>query len=112
MGEFVYLYRIPPRAAESAQQMQDRMQRWRAWFGELEKRGHIASLGHPLAPTGGGVTRGKGKVTDGPYAETKDIVMGFTLIQAEDFEQAARLTENWPGFDEHGCIEVRPVLKL
>ncbi len=112
MSEFVYLYRVPPRSAESPQKMQDRMQRWRAWFNDLEKKGHITSLGHPLAPTGGGVVRGKGNVTDGPYAETKDIVMGYTLIEAKDFEEAAKLTGAWPGFEEGGCIEVRPVRKL
>ena len=49
---------------------------------------------------------------DGPYAETKDIIMGFTLVEARDLDQAIKLTETWPGFDEGGCIEVRPVLKL
>ncbi len=112
MSEFVYLYRRPPRGPESPQQMQDRLQRWRDWFSDLESRGHIKSLGQPLAQTGGAVVRGKGRVTDGPYAETKDIVMGFTLVEAKDFDQAVKLTETWPGFEEGGSIEVRPVLKL
>jgi hypothetical protein len=112
MSEFMYLYRRPPRqAGESPQVMQERMQRWRAWFADLEKRGHIQSLGQPLAQTGGGVVRGRGKVSDGPYAETKDIVMGVTLVEAKDLEQAVALTETWPGFDEGGCIEIRPVLR-
>ena len=112
MSEFVYLYRRPPRSAESPQQMQDRLQRWRDWFSDLEKRRHIKSLGQPLAEAGGGVVRGTGRVSDGPYAETKDIIMGFTLVEARDLDQAIKLTETWPGFDEGGCIEVRPVLKL
>jgi hypothetical protein len=113
MSEFVYLYRRPPRPTdESPQQMQERMQRWRAWFADLEKKGHIKSLGQPLPQTGGGVVRGKDKVSDGPYAETKDIVMGFTLIEAKDFEQAVELTKTWPGFEEGGLIEIRPIQKL
>jgi hypothetical protein len=112
MSEFVYLYRRPLRSAESPQQMQDRLQRWRAWFSALEKKGHIKSLGQPLAEAGGGVVRGTGRVSDGPYAETKDIIMGFTLVEAKDLDQAIKLTETWPGFDEGGCIEVRAVLKL
>ena len=112
MSEFVYLYRRPPRSTdESPQQMQERLQRWRAWFTDLEKRGHIKNIGQPLAQTGGGVVRGKGKVSDGPYAETKDIVMGFTLVEAKDFAQAVELTGTWPGFEEGGVVEVRPVLK-
>jgi len=112
MSEFVYLYRRPPRPTdESPRQMQERMQRWRAWFADLEKRGHIQNLGQPLAQTGGVVVRGKGKVSDGPYAETKDLVMGFTLVEAKDLAEAIALTESWPGYDEGGCIEIRPILK-
>jgi len=112
MSEFVYLYRRPPRPTdESPQQMQERLQRWRAWFADLEKKGHIKDIGQPLAQTGGGVVRDSGKVSDGPYAETKDIVMGFTVVEARDFAQAGELTETWPGFDEGGCIEIRPILR-
>ena len=112
MSEFVYLYRRPPRPAdESPQQMQERLRRWRVWFADLEKKGHIKDIGQPLAQTGGGVVRGKGKVLDGPYAETKDLVMGFTLVEARDFAQAVELTETWPGFEEGGIIEIRPKLK-
>jgi hypothetical protein len=113
MSEFVYLYRRAPRPPETPQKMQDRMQRWRAWFKDLETKGHITNLGQPLAQTGGGVVRdSKGGITDGPYAETKDIVMGYTLVQATDFDEAVRLTKGWPGFEEGGVIEVRPVMKL
>jgi hypothetical protein len=109
MTEFAYLYRRPPRPTdESPQLMQERMQRWLAWFADLEKRGHIQSLGQPLAQTGGGVVRGNGKVSDGPYAETKDIVMGFTLVTAKDYEEAVALAETWPGYDEGGSIEFDP----
>jgi hypothetical protein len=113
MSEFVYLYRRPPMAPESPQQMQERMQRWSAWFKDVEKRGHLASLGHPLAPSGGGVVRDKsGSVSDGPYAETKDIVMGFSVIEAKDFAEAVTLSKGHPIFDVGGLIEVRPILKM
>lgn len=113
MAEFVYLYRRPALPPGSPQQMQERMQRWRAWFNDLEKRGYLANIGLPLAPTGGGVVRdAKGSVSDGPYAETKDIVMGYSLIQAKDLAEAVALTASWPGYEDGGMIEIRPVLKM
>ena len=113
MSEFVYLYRRPPMTPPSPQQMQERMQRWRAWFAELEKDGHLVNIGHPLVPTGGAVVRdNKGSVSDGPYAETKDIVAGFSLIEAKDFDEAVKLTQNCPVYADAGIIEVRPVMKM
>jgi hypothetical protein len=113
MSEFVYLYRRPGTFQGTPQQMQERMQRWRAWFAELESSGHLASLGHPLATTGGGVVRdAQGNVSDGPYVETKDIIGGYSIIEARDFDEAVKLTASWPGFEDGGAIEVRPIMKL
>ena len=112
MSEFAFLYRRPPLNA-SPQQMQERIQKWRAWFSDLEKNGHLKNLGVPLAQTGGGVVRdAKGNVSDGPYAETKDILMGFSLIEAKDFDEAVKLTKNWPGFEDGGTLEIRPIQKM
>jgi hypothetical protein len=93
--------------------MQDVMQQWQAWFKELEKKGNLVSIGVPLEPTGGGVVKDrKGSVSDGPYAETKDLVGGYSLIQAKDFAEAAELAKGCPIFDQQGMVEVRPVLKM
>jgi hypothetical protein len=113
MSEFIFLYRRPPTPNLSPKQLEERMHRWRAWFDKLEKGGHLLKLGQPLADAGGCVVRdAKGTVTDGPYAETKDIVIGYSIIAAKDLAEAVRLTEGWPAFDEGGVLEVRPVLKM
>jgi hypothetical protein len=113
MNEFAFLYRSRPSAPPSPQQMQDRMQRWNAWFKDLEKKGALANLGHPLQHTGGGVVTDKsGTVSDGPFAETKDIVMGFSVIRAEGFEQAVTLAAGCPVFEQGGVVEVRPIAKM
>jgi hypothetical protein len=112
MSEFVYLYREASMPA-SPQAMQDRMVKWLAWFKDLEQKGHVVALGHPLNRTDGGVVRDKkGSLTDGPYAETKDIVIGYSVIEAKDFEQAVKLSTGCPLLDEGGLVEVRPILKL
>src|SRR5215469_5637926 len=82
MSEFTFLFRGSDPTAQSPEEMQKSMQKWLAWFKELGEKGHIKYPGHPLERAGK-VVRGKQKsVHDGPYAEAKDIVNGFTLIEA------------------------------
>jgi len=54
---------------------------------------------------------GKVSVVDGPFAETKEILAGFNLIEAESPEQALELAAQFP-WAETGCIEVRAVRDL
>ncbi|TYT26141.1 YciI family protein [Luteimonas viscosa] len=51
---------------------------------------------------------GKVSVVDGPFAETKEMLAGFNLIEADSLEEALRLAEQLP-WAETGCIEVREV---
>jgi hypothetical protein len=92
--------------------MQQRMQRWMAWMKELSDTGHIKDRGHPLDRSGS-LVRGAQKkhVTDGPYAE-KDLVMGFTLIEARDLAEASELSKGCPILEGGGAVEVRAVVPL
>ena len=111
MSEFVYLYRggETGRSPERAQQM---MQKWMVWLKELAEKGHIKDRGQPLERTGK-LVKGKRKtVTDGPFAEAKDAVGGYTLIEARDLDQAVELSTGCPIFEVDGEVEVRPVMKM
>ncbi len=111
MSEFVYLYRggEAGRSPERAQQM---MQKWMAWLKALTEKGHIKDQGQPLERSGK-LVKGKQKtVTDGPFAEAKDVVGGYTLIEARDLEQAVELSKGCPIFEVEGAVEVRPVMKM
>src|SRR5664279_1439877 len=111
MSEFTYLFRGREVNA-SAEQMQKTMEKWVAWFKELGANGHIQDPGHPLEHTGK-VVKGKQKiVNDGPYAEAKDVVGGFIVIEAKDIEQAVELSKGCPILEVGGSVEVRPVQKL
>ena len=57
------------------------------------------------------VRRGKSSVTDGPFAETKDHLGGFILIDAADMDEAMALAEKIP-MAKYGSIEVRPIMKI
>jgi hypothetical protein len=111
MAQFVFLYR---RGREQAQpspaQMQERMQKWMAWLKQLEDQGHLKDRGLPLDP-GGKVVSSKKQITDGPYAE-KDLVMGFSLVQAESLAEAAHLATGCPAVEFGGSVEVRTAMPL
>jgi hypothetical protein len=113
MSEFVFLYRGEGDMRKlSPQEAQQSMQQWMAWFKELEKKGKLKSIGQPLERAGK-VVGGKTKpVTDGPYAETKDIIGGYSLIEARNLDEAAELAAGCPGIQRGGLVEVRPVMPL
>ena len=111
MNEFVFLYRggETGRSPERAQQM---MQKWMAWFKELADNGHVKDRGQPLERAGKLVNGKRKTVTDGPFAEAKDVVGGYTLIVAKDLNEAAELSKGCPILEFDGQVEVRPVMKL
>jgi hypothetical protein len=107
MSEFTFLFRGTP--PSSPEDMQKVMEKWVAWFKELGAKGYIKDPGHPLERTGK-VVKGQQKiVNDGPYAESKDIVGGYTLIEARDLDHAVEISKGCPILDGGGSVEVRPV---
>jgi hypothetical protein len=110
MNQYLYVYRGGMGNASPAE-MQQQMQRWMTWLKELADKGFVKDPGQPLE-RGGKVVSGKQKtVTDGPFAE-KDLVTGYTLIQANDLAQATELSLGCPIFLYGGSVEVRPIAKM
>ena len=108
MSEFTYLFRGRDTSA-SPEQAQRTIEKWVAWMKDLGAKGHIKDSGHPLEASGR-VIRGKQQtVTDGPYAEAKDVVGGYMLIEAPDLAQAVEISKGCPILDGGGSVEVRPV---
>lgn len=57
------------------------------------------------------VRGGRRTVVDGPYAETKELLAGFNIIEAEDMDEAVRMAEQFP-WAATGCIEIREVRSI
>ncbi len=113
MSEFVYLFRTTESDRREAMGTPERARRsmevWMAWIRDLEARGHLSSRGKPLDRTGR-VVRGKKRlVTDGPFAEAKDIVLGFLVVEAKDLAEATELAGGCPMLEGEGTVEIRPV---
>jgi len=117
MSEFVFLFRSTEADAQQHMGTPERAQRsleaWLTWIRELEAKGQLKNPGQPLERTGK-VVRGKEKlVTDGPYAEAKDLVLGFIVIEAADLGQAVEIAGGCPiVVGGGGSVEVRPVGRL
>ena len=112
MSLFVYLFRATASEAATAmspERAQQSVQAMLAWFQHLEAQGHLKSRGQPLAPSGAVVRGRNAVVTDGPYAEAKDMVLGFIVVEATDLAQAAELARTCPIVLGGGAIEIRPV---
>jgi hypothetical protein len=88
------------------------MQKWMNWFKELGASGNLKDGGQPLEDEGKVVKSKGGPVTDGPFAEAKDLVGGYTLIEAASLAQAAELAKGCPILERQGLVEVRPIMKL
>lgn len=111
MSEFTYLFRggTAPGSPELTQQ---RMQKWVAWMKVLGQKGYIKDPGNPLERTGKMIKGNQKTVTDGPYAETKDIVGGYMVIEAKDIDHAVEISKDCPIFEAGGSVEVRPIMKM
>lgn len=90
---------------------QKQMGKWMAWIDRLNKDGRYVA-GEPLSP-GGKLVSGKNRsVSDGPYTEGKEVVGGFFLINAENFDEAVKIAQDYPSFDYGGSVQVRQVMKI
>ena len=81
---------------------------------DLSTQGKYLSAGplHPVAmATSVRVRNGKRLVTDGPFAETREQLGGYYLIDANDLDEAMRIAERVP-VAKVGTIEIRPVLEI
>jgi hypothetical protein len=79
-----------------------------AVFGEAN--GPAILGGEALQPTATTTTIRGGIVSDGPFAETKEALGGFYLIEAADLDAAIAIGKQVPA--RFGCVEVRPILEL
>ena len=94
MAKFLFIYResTAPRSRPSPEEMQVLAGQWYAWMQKFSSA---------IVPGGDGLKRtGRllkdGLVTDGPYVEAKEIIVSFTIIQADDYDAAVEIARACP----------------
>ncbi|HLP25834.1 MAG TPA: YciI family protein [Acidobacteriota bacterium] len=90
-------------------QMREIMAQFAQWMDGIRAAGALVSS-HGLQPKGKVLRGRRGQnISDGPYAETKEIVGGYVLIRAKNLSQATRIARGCPGLDHRLAVEVRPI---
>jgi len=113
MKEFMLIFSGPDfsKLGFSPEQMQAHFAKWGAWIEGIKQKGNYVD-GRPLSP-GGKIVKGKVPViTDGPFAEAKEIVGGFLIINASSLDEAATISKAAPDMEFGGQVEVREVMKM
>ena len=93
----------------SPEQTQEQMNRWFSWVAELEAK-DVYGGGHALIPTAKRMSGSNMVVTDGPFAEAKELVGGYFIIRASDWEQASEISKGYPDFELGGAVEIREIM--
>ena len=95
----------------SPEELQKVMGQVMGWFEGLKEQGRVKA-GQPLGPEGRTVSGKVGRpVADGPFAESKEAVGGYLLLEAENLEEAVAIAKSNPTLKHGITIEVRPVLE-
>jgi hypothetical protein len=93
----------------SREELQKLMDQNKAWIERLTVQGK-AKPGRALARTGAIVSGKNGRfVTDGPFAESKEAIAGYLVLDVETIDEAVAIAQSIPGLAYGGSIEVRPV---
>lgn len=99
--------------AYSPEEIQRVMSQWNVWMEQLIQQGKIKAA-HPLDRYEGKIVswqNGKG-VVDGPFAESKEAIGGYFLVQVDDLNEAVAIAKGCPALEYGLDVEVRPIAVL
>ena len=118
MTDFLLIYQGgDPNWMENStpEEIQTHMAAWGDWFKELEASGHLRAPGNALAQGGATLTANAGEIqTDTAMPEVKELIGGYSVIQAATLEEATEVAKSGPflGHNPSGKVLVRPILQM
>lgn len=116
MAQFLLLLRDTPESSDSftPDTAQAIIEDYKAWSRKMGDAGEVLGgekladdAGRIARPSGGGVV-----VTDGPFAEAKEVIGGYWVIQAADYAEAETLIADCPHLKYGGIIELRRIEEI
>ena len=113
MKEFLLIFRnVPPSgdAMPSPEQLKDISKPWQDWMGSIAAQGKLANIVNRLSFDGATVKTDT--VTDGPYAEIKEIILGYTVVKTDTQAEAIELAKGCPILSAGGNVEVRYIVPM
>src|ERR1044072_1554359 len=99
MKEFLLVFRreATPGSQLSPEQIQQMMKPWQDWIGSIAAQNKLIDRGNRLEAVGK-VVKPNNVITNGPYVEMKEAVGGYTLIKANDLDDATAIAKSCPIF--------------
>ena len=112
MKEFMMLFRSEPKKWEelSPEQMQVNTKKWQDWIGGIAAQGKFVSTSR--LGFNGKTVKPNNTITDGPYAELKEIVGGNMVVKAINLDEAVEMAKGCPTLDIGGHVEVRDTMEI
>jgi len=112
MAKFIFLQRgnCEERPPMTEEQMQEGMKAWMDWVQRGTKEGWLVDPGSPLSGDGA-VVQPDSTITDGPFTEAKELVGGYTIVQADNLASACDLAKQIIQM-AGGKIEVREIANM
>lgn len=93
----------------SPEEIQGRMGKWMEWSDKMGKQG-IVKGGEALQPGGRNIKGTERTVSDGPFAEGKELVGGFYIVTAKDYDAVVEIAQDFPDYDLGSVVEIREVM--
>jgi hypothetical protein len=112
MAKFLFVYHGEPFdiSKASPEMMQKTMSDWTKWIQQGFAEGWLLDPGDALGPAGRVVKNQE--VTDGPFIETKELVGGYSVIEAPTIDHAVIFAKSCPASTDGGFVEIRPMAGL
>ncbi len=111
-SDFLLLFRHPADGPDpSPEEMQQIFGRWMAWMKGMKDKDQFV-VADRLQETGKVLRGAAGAVTDGPFAESKEVVGGFVIVKAASLDEAVQIGRGCPGLPLGTIVEVRPIEDL
>ena len=113
MKDFMMLFHSEPNPDlnPTPEEIQAEVKQWQDWMGGIGAQGKLKNPGEALGFEGK-IMHADGSITDGPYAELKEIVGGFMIVTAESIDEAIQLANGCPALSSGGKVEVRDVMNF
>jgi len=108
MKDYLLLFRGGDMQGLSEEERNKHLAKWGDWIGGLAKDGKFAG-GDPLGNEARVISGKKMAVTDGPYAESKEMVGGYLIIKAADLNAATAISKGCPIYEVNGVTEIREI---
>ena len=110
MNDFLLIFRADYSKMPDAspEQMQANTQKWMNWISGIAAQGNLTDRGNRLMSTGK-VLQSDGIVSDGPYTEIKESILGYSMVKANSLDEATEIAHGCPILAVGGNVEIREI---